>query len=73
MRLFTVEEASKILRVSKKTVYRWLKSGVLPYCKLGKSIRIKEEDLEALIEQSYVTVDVRGIVEDAIKKVLCNY
>lgn len=73
MNLLTVDEACRILKISRKTLYRWLSSGVIPYCKIGKTIRIKHEDLQALIEQSYVTVNVREIVNESIKKILSSY
>lgn len=72
MQLLTVEEASKILKVSKKTLYRWLRAGVIPYCKIGKAVRIKQEDLQELVENCYITVNVKEVVEDAIKKILSS-
>lgn len=42
---FTTEEAADILRVSQKTVLRWINSGRLRACKPGRAYRIRVEDL----------------------------
>lgn len=44
--LLTMEEVSKSLGVSLKTVYRWVDAGDLPISKIGKrTYRIFERDL----------------------------
>ena len=40
-----VKDASRILSVSEKTIYRWLKSGVLPAYKLNGSYRFNTAEL----------------------------
>jgi excisionase family DNA binding protein len=47
--LLTIEEAAEYLRLSKKTTWRWCKSGRLPAFKIGHQWRISKADLEALI------------------------
>lgn len=47
--LLTVVEAAEILKVKKNTVYDMIKRGDLKASKLGKQIRIRQEDLEAYI------------------------
>jgi excisionase family DNA binding protein len=47
--LLTIEEAAEYLRLSKKTAWRWCKSGRLPAFKIGHQWRISKADLEALI------------------------
>ncbi len=43
--LLTMEEVAKRLGVSLKTVYRWIDSGELPVCLVGKrTYRIFERD-----------------------------
>lgn len=54
--LFTAAEAAAILNVSLKTLLGWLKANKLPYTKLGNGgrlIRIRQQDLEAFIDQNY--------------------
>jgi len=46
---YTVEEIAKILRVSKMTIFRYIKSGKLKATKIGQW-RIKKEDLDKLIK-----------------------
>lgn len=48
MKLFTIKEAAKILRIHEQTLYRKLKKGEGPRAvKLGGKILIPEDNLEA--------------------------
>ncbi len=44
--LFTVDEVAEQLRVSKKTILRWINAKLLPAIKLEKEYRIPKNDLE---------------------------
>lgn len=48
-RLYTVRETATYAQVSAKTIRRWLMSGVLPFHRLGRNIRIAEADLLAFL------------------------
>lgn len=52
--LVTVEEASRLLAVSKSSLYNLMENGRLRYVKLGKSRRLRRADLAALVEASTV-------------------
>ena len=45
-RFLTPEEVADLLRVSRRTVYNWLRSGQLPALRIGKVWRIRREDIE---------------------------
>lgn len=47
---FTLAEVSEQLRVSKLTIWRYIKSGKLPAYKFGRDLRIKEADLDKFID-----------------------
>jgi len=49
-KLFTLKETAKILRVSERTIMRYLKSGKLKASNLGQW-RIKESDLNKFLEK----------------------
>ena len=49
-RLVTVADASRILQVSRSTIYRLISDRDLPVVKIGRSTRIEEEALERLID-----------------------
>jgi len=49
----TVAEVAGIMRVSTMTVYRLIKSGELPAARVGKSYRIREDDLDAFLQNSF--------------------
>jgi len=46
--LLTIQEVADILRVSKRTIFRYIKSGKLKATKIGQW-RIKREDINKLI------------------------
>lgn len=50
-RYLTVEESAKEFQVSEATIRRWIKSGDLRAAKIGKSWRIKRDDLDAFYEK----------------------
>jgi excisionase family DNA binding protein len=49
--LLSVHEVCQQLGMGKSWVYRRLGSGEIPSVKLGRSIKIRREDLEAYLEQ----------------------
>lgn len=46
--LYTTSEAAEILRVNRRTIFRYIKSGKLKAVKIGQW-RIKKEDLNKLL------------------------
>jgi excisionase family DNA binding protein len=51
MELLTVSETAAYLKVSTVTVRRYIKARRLPVVRLGRSIRVRKEDVEALHER----------------------
>jgi excisionase family DNA binding protein len=50
----TVAEVAHVLRVSNMTVYRLIGAGTLPAVRIGRSFRVRQEDLDSyLSEQMY--------------------
>jgi excisionase family DNA binding protein len=54
VRFLTVGEVSRLMRVSKMTVYRLIKAGELPAVRVGRSYRIREEDVGRFLDARYV-------------------
>src|SRR5205807_2156812 len=52
-RFLTVAEVASMLRVSTMTVYRLIKAGQLPAARVGKSYRVREEDVDSYLASSY--------------------
>jgi len=46
----TVRETCALLKVSRQTVYEWMKSGKLKAVKAGRLVRIRVEDLESFLK-----------------------
>jgi excisionase family DNA binding protein len=47
--LITLDEASKLLHVSKMTLYRWDKSGILKKVEIGGKRRYRKSDIERIV------------------------
>lgn len=50
--LLTVKEAAEVLSLTPDTIYRMTKTGRLPSVRIGRTIRIKKDDLDTLIGAS---------------------
>ncbi|MGG7464907.1 MULTISPECIES: helix-turn-helix domain-containing protein [unclassified Plantibacter] len=51
MRFLTVAEVADVMRVSKMTVYRMVHSGELPAIRFGKSFRVPETAVQAVMQR----------------------
>ena len=49
--LLTVEDVVRILNISRRTVYYWIKQGIIHPIRIGGVIRFHPEDIEAMIER----------------------
>jgi excisionase family DNA binding protein len=54
MTLLNAKEVASRLGVTEIAVYKWCSRKVLPHYRLGKLIRIKEEDLKDFVEKRRV-------------------
>jgi excisionase family DNA binding protein len=52
-RFLTVAEVAGALRVSNMTVYRLINSGELPALRVGRSFRLREEDVDKYLAGRY--------------------
>ena len=52
-RFLTVAEVAGLMRVSTMTVYRLIKAGDLAAVRVGKSYRIKEDDVDRFLSKRY--------------------
>jgi len=52
-RFVTVAEVADLLRVSNMTVYRLVQAGQLPATRVGRSYRIREDDVDHYLAQQY--------------------
>jgi excisionase family DNA binding protein len=48
-RFHSVATVARLLEVSEKTVRRWIDAGDLPHHRLGRQIRIADDDLRAFL------------------------
>lgn len=52
-RLLTVSEVANLLRVSRMTVYRAIKDGDMPALRVGRSYRLREDDVDDYLSRRY--------------------
>lgn len=52
-RLYDLKEASKIVKVTRQTLYNHIRAGKLKAAKIGRDYKIKESNLRQYIEQGH--------------------
>ena len=50
----TVAEVASVLKLNQQTVRNWIDQGTLPALHIGRRVRIRRVDFEALIEASVI-------------------
>lgn len=50
IKVFTTEEAMEVLKVTKRTLYRYIKAGQIKAVRLGREYRITEDALRDFLE-----------------------
>lgn len=50
LEVYTIEECSEILKVTKRTIYKYVKEGSLRASKVGRDWRITDAALRAFLE-----------------------
>ena len=59
MKLLTAKETAELLRVKPQWVYRMVRRGALPAVRLGRQVRVNEDDLRTwLAERSSALPDL---------------
>lgn len=47
--MLSVKETADLFGVTKRTVFRWIKSGKMKSVKIGRTVRIKESEIKRVI------------------------
>ena len=74
--LMTVEEVSRYLKVTEKTIYRLLDHGALPAVKVGRQWRFEKSSIDrwlrssTTLRSSVLIVDDEGTVRDVLKEIV---
>lgn len=48
--IMDINEVSAYLKVSKRTVYKWVSQRMIPSIKIGRLLRFRKEDIETWLE-----------------------
>jgi excisionase family DNA binding protein len=51
LKVYTTEEALEVLKVTQRTLYRYIKAGQIKAVKLGREYRITEDALKDFLER----------------------
>ena len=54
MNLMTVEDLERETQVSRHTWRLWIRQGKVPVVRLGRRVRVREEDFKAFVEKNRV-------------------
>jgi len=57
--MLTVEQVARYLQLNRLTVYRYVRTGVLPASRIGKVYRIRVDDVERFLEARKVGAAAR--------------
>jgi excisionase family DNA binding protein len=61
MTTYTVAQASRLLGISRKSLYRWCGDGLVPHIRLGRAIRLRSEDVELIYKRGLLKKEERPI------------
>jgi excisionase family DNA binding protein len=54
MNFYTVKELEKMTKVTSFTWRTWIRAGMIPHVKMGRTVRVSEEDFNAFVSSSRV-------------------
>ena len=57
MKVLTVKETADVLKVKPQWVYRMMRTDGLPYIRLGRQVRVDEDDLKQWVDDHRCDVD----------------
>lgn len=57
IKVYTLDEVADIMKVTKRTLYNYIKAGTLHAVKMGKYWRVSEDSLQAFISNGIPVVD----------------
>ena len=53
--LHTVPDVARYLKMSRSMIYLLMERGELPYVKIGRTRRVRAEDVKKLVQQNFVS------------------
>ena len=67
IRVYTLDEVADIMKITKRTLYNYIKAGTLHAVKMGKYWRVSEESLQVFISNGTPIVDANKRPENQRK------
>lgn len=69
IKIYSIEEVAEILKISRRTIYTYLKEGKLVAVKIGKYWRVTQENLEAFISNGTTISNANRRKENQVKEI----
>ena len=57
LKVYTLDEVADILKVTKRTLYNYIKAGELPAVKMGKYWRVTQENLQSFVSKDTPVIE----------------
>lgn len=57
LKVYTLDEVADILKVTKRTLYNYIKAGELPAIKMGKYWRVTQENLQSFVSKDTPVIE----------------
>ena len=57
LKVYTLDEVADILKVTKRTLYNYIKAGELPAVKMGKYWRVTAENLQHFVSKDTPVIE----------------
>ena len=64
--LLTIEELSKLIKVSKSTIYRWTHEKYIPHVKIGGLVRFDPKEIKKWLDKRKIAGRIRRYPEITI-------
>ena len=57
LKVYTLDDVADILKVTKRTLYNYIKAGELPAIKMGKYWRVTQENLQSFVSKDTPVIE----------------
>lgn len=71
--LYTTSQVAEILGVTRVTIFRWIKEGIIKATKVGHNYLISQEELHNHIERRPLNNEDKNNIEKLVNKVITDY
>ncbi len=52
MEIYTIKEVAELLKIPESTVYEYVRKNIIQSFRIGRHVRVREEDLKKAVQQA---------------------